>query len=1017
MTTSAPYEHRIREIGREIFDRSHAAEPRPWQSSYWLDFATNFAMKDENLKVRAFRWVDALPSMRNEVDIASHLAEYLDPRQVNLPGPVKLALSFKDPNSLWARTIGATAGRVACTMANRFITASSPDSACLAVQRMRREKKAFTLDVLGEATISASQADKYAQAYIDLLEKLGPAARTWPQVPIIDRCRTGPMPRVNLSVKLTSLDTHFDPIDPVRARRQVNARLRPILRLARQHGAFVNVDMESFAVRDLTLELFKTLLNEPEFRDWPDVGIVVQAYLTDGEDDLRGLLDWVGQRGTPIGIRLVKGAYWDHETMIAEQYNTRIPVWTRKWESDACYERCTRLMLDNADRIRPAFASHNVRTLAHIIACAEHRGLTPGDYEIQMLHGMGDPLKQAMIDLGLCLRVYCPFGDLIPGMGYLIRRLLENTSNDSFLRQGFSERRSHEQLLTDPTISRPPSTQPAKRRFQDTDEEDAMSSFRNTPSLSFGNAADRTRMTEALERARRDFGRNVPLVIDGGQVVTEETFDSVNPARPSEVIGKVCSASTAHADQAVAAANQAFDGWRALPAARRRQILDRAADLMEEQRFDLGAALVLEAGKPWREADADVAEGIDYLRYYGERAELMEARPRRRDLPGESNVLLYEPCGVCAVLAPFAFPVALLAGMAGAALAVGNTVILKPAPTTSVTTARLMDIFAAAGLPGGVAGFLPAADDAVASHLVEHPDVHIVAFTGARDVGLPLMQAASGLRPGQRHVRKVIADLGAKNATIVDTDAELDEAVVGVKTSAFAYAGQRCSACSRVIVLADIFDSFCSKLAEATSALVVGPPEEAGTDVGPVIDADAARKVREFIELGRREGRVLFEGDISGIAGGGYYVGPTIVADVDPASKLAQEEVFGPVLTVLQARDFDEALRIANDTSYALTGGVYSRSPANLEAARRNFRVGNLYINRKITGSRADIQPFGGFKLSGTGNGKLGGPDYLLQYCHGRNITENALRHGFAPVEDEPADGQKTEGKPVNCQA
>ncbi|MHC4608736.1 MAG: proline dehydrogenase family protein, partial [Planctomycetota bacterium] len=912
MSPPAPYEHRIREIGREIFERAEAAEPKFWQADFWVQRASDFTMQDQNLKVRAFRWVDALPAMRDEADVAAHLKEYLDPAQVELPGPAKLALSFENPESLWARALGAAAGRAAFSMANRFITGSNPSEAVAAVEGMRRDTTAFTLDVLGEATISPGQADRYAQAYIDLIETLGPTARHWPEIPLIDRCSTGPMPRVNVSVKLTSLDAHFDPIDPVRARRRVNARLRPILRAARRHGAFVNIDLESFAVRDLTLDLFKTLLREPEFRDWPDVGIVVQAYLIDGENDLCGLLEWVDQRGTPIGIRLVKGAYWDHETILAEQNNTRIPVWTHKWESDASFEKLTRIMLANADKIRPAFASHNVRSLAQVIACAEHLGLGPSDYEVQMLHGMGDPLKTAMVGMNQCLRIYCPYGDLIPGMAYLIRRLLENTSNDSFLRQSFSERRSHERLLADPAVLEPPSTRPAIRHYQDTDQECVMSSFRNVPHTSFGSAENRQRMTGAIKYVRGEFGRAFPLVIDGANVVTEEMTESLNPSKPTEIVGRIARASIAHADKAVAAAGKAFADWRRTPANKRAQLLRQVADLTAKRRFELAAGIILETGKPWREADADVSEGVDYIRYYAERVEITEARPRRRDLPGEDNVLLYEPCGVCAVLAPFNFPLALLANMTAAALAAGNTVVMKPSSAAPVVAARFMEIFEAAGLPRGVVNYLPGPGAAVGIHLVQHRDVHLIAFTGSRQVGVDIIESAALVRPNQRHIKRVVADLGGKNATIIDHDAELDEAVLGVQTSAFAYAGQRCSACSRAIVVAGIYDRFCQRLTESTAALVVGPAEDPGTHVGPVIDRAALDSIRKYIDLGRKQGRVLLEVDVSSIPDGGYYVGPTLIADVDPQAAIAQEEIFGPVLTVIKAKNFDQALAIAN---------------------------------------------------------------------------------------------------------
>ncbi|MCH7813381.1 MAG: proline dehydrogenase family protein [Planctomycetes bacterium] len=999
----APYEHRIREIGREIFDRARAAEPRIWQSDYWVDVATGLTMKDENLKVRAFRWVDALPAMRDEVDIAAHLREYFDPAQVRLPGIGRLALSFKNPKSLWGRTLGTVAGKVAYSMANRFITGSTPTAAIAAVEALRRRKMAFTLDVLGEATITPAQADRYAQAYIDLIEALGPVAARWPEIPLIDRSGDEPMPRVNVSVKLSSLDTHFDPIDPVGSRKRVSARLRPILRAAQKHGAFVNIDLESFAIRDLTFELFKTLLREPEFRDWPDVGIVVQAYLRDAEDDLRGLLDWVERRGTPIAIRLVKGAYWDHETIASVQNNTPCPVWTNKWESDACFEKLTGIMLAAADRIRPTFGSHNVRSIANAMASAEAAGLGARDYEIQMLHGMGDPLKTAIAGMGRCLRIYSPYGDLIPGMAYLIRRLLENSSNDSFLRQSFRQRRSQERLLSDPAIARPPSTQPATRRYQDTDQESEMSSFRNVPNTSFGRDENRRRMMGAIEQVRGNFEQPIPLTIDGVGVMTEDLIESVNPARPAEIVGRVAQASTAQADKAVAAAGQALPEWRRTPVKRRAQILRRAADLIQEQRFELAATIILEAGKTWREADADVSEGIDYIRYYADRVELLDARPRRRDLPGEDNVTRYEPRGVCAVLGPFNFPLALVANMTAAALATGNTVVLKPSSETPVVAARYVALLERAGLPRGVINFLPGPGATIGAHLVQHPQVHLIAFTGSRAVGLPLIEAAAVVRPGQRHLKRVVADLGGKNATIVDNDAELDEAVLGIQTSAFAYAGQRCSACSRAIVLSGIYDRFCDRLAESTAALTVGPPEHPGTHVGPVISLAALESIHAHIEAARTEGRVLLEGNSKRSGADGYYVGPIVIADVDPRAAIAREEVFGPVLTVIKADDFERALEIANDTPYALTGGVYSRSPAHLEAARTELQVGNLYINRKITGSRVDIQPFGGMKQSGTAAGQAGGPDYLLQFCVARTVTENALRRGFAPTEEHEA--------------
>lgn len=998
------HESRCREIGYEIFERARAAQPFFWNMDWWQDQLNQFMMADESLKVQAFRFVDVLPTLIDNVDIARHLTEYLEPVYEQLPLPVRFALGYHDPGSLWGRIVGGVSRWGALLMARRFITGTNTAEAIANAERLRRRDMAFTMDVLGEATRSHVQADRYADTYMELVDELSRASQPWPDHPLIDRCAGGPMPKVNISIKLTSLDPCFDAIDPVGSRRRVCERLRPIFRKARERGVFMNIDMESYKHRDLTLDLFEALLMEPEFREWDQIGIVLQAYLKDGERDLERLLNWVEHREVPIAVRLVKGAYWDSETVYAGRYNTEPCVWTRKWESDATYEKMARRMLENSGLIRPAFASHNVRSLASIIASARMLGLTPLDYEVQMLFGMGNPLKRAMVDMGQCTRVYCPYGDLIPGMAYLIRRLLENTCNDSFLKQGFADRGRYDELLLDPTVARPPSAPLPTMTFKDVDEEWPMASFQNVPPFGFDKAPNREKMIKAIRDVRAALGGTHPLVIGDATVSTEAWIESVNPAKPSEVIGRVACATTKHADQAVAAAAAAWETWRLMPAFERARYLKRAADFMLEQRLTLAAYIVLEVGKPWREAEGDVREAVDYIRFYAEYTEWLEQNPRVRNIPGEDNVLSYEPRGVCAVLGPWNFPLALLVNMTAAALAGGNCVVMKPSSAAAVAAARVVDLFRQAGLPAGVLNYLPGPGETVGMHLVDHLDVHVIAFTGSCDHGLEIIRRAAHGSPGQRHIKKVIADMSAKNAIIVDHDADMDAAIGGIIESAFAYAGQKCTACSRVIVLAPVYDAFCQKLAEAVEALTVGPAEDPATVVGPVIDEKARTSILAAIEHGKGEGTLLVESDVSHLPDGGYYVGPTVFCNVTSDAMIAQEEIFGPVLVVQKAYDFDDALRIANDTKYALTGGVYSRSPKNLDRARREFHVGNLYINRKITGSRVNVQPFGGYKLSGMG-AKAGSPDYLLQFVHQRTITENTLRHGFAPTED-PAEQQ-----------
>ena len=955
--------------------------------------------RDDHLRTRAFQFVDCLPSLRDNATLTRHLAEYLDDEQLELPRIFHAAVGPGRLRILREQMIGGAARFGATQMAGRFITGYDAPSAIKTIERLRDNGMAFTIDVLGESTTSHARAGRYAEVYHHLIDELTTRAAAWERIPLIDEDSCGPMPRVNLSIKLTGLDPHFDAIDPDRTISEVGRRLRPLLHHARQTGAFVNIDMESYKHRDITLELFKRLSLEDDFRDWPDIGIVVQAYLKDGERDLIGLLDWGKQRGTRFTIRLVKGAYWDSETAAAVRNYAEPPVWTRKYQSDVSYERMTRIMFQHAHLIRPAFASHNVRSLAVVVATAEELGVSRNEYEVQTLFGMGDPLKTAMAQLGQCVRVYCPYGDLMPGMGYLIRRLLENTSNEGFLKQGFGDRANHDCLLADPAAAKPPSSPLPSRRYRNTDPEEPMVMFKNASNTSFASAENRQKMIGAIDYVRGECGRTYPLVINDQTVSTRTWHDSVNPSRPQEVVGQVAQATIADVGRAVEAARKAFEQWRMTRAADRANLLRKVADRIEMRRFELAATMILEVGKPWREADADVTEAVDHWRYYADQIQRIESRPRLRNIPGEDNMLAYSPKGVCAVISPYAFPLAILSWMTSAALAAGNAVVMKPARQASVLAAKLIEILGDVGLPPGVTNFVPGPGATIGQHLVEHGGINVVAFVGSHEVGTGVIRAGATVRPGQGFIKKMIVEMGGKNAIIVDDDADLDGAVQAVIESAFAFAGQKCSSCSRLIVLDGVYETLLDRLREATQSVPVGPADAPATMLGPVIDGAARTRVREYIDLARREGRIFFEGKLPPEAEDGYFVPPVIVVDAKPEARIAQEEIFGPVLVVLRASDFDKAIEIANNSRYALTGGVFSRSPAHIDRARREFAAGNLYINRRITGSQVDAQPFGGFKLSGTGV-KAGSPDYLLHYMDARCITENTLRSGLVPSEE-----------------
>jgi RHH-type proline utilization regulon transcriptional repressor/proline dehydrogenase/delta 1-pyrroline-5-carboxylate dehydrogenase len=986
---------RTHEIGRELFDRI-ARERRPWRRSWWDDRFMALTLDDPLVRVQLFRFIDALPALNDAGSIRRHLAEYLDEAGDAVPWWLDLALNLAPPGTTREEWLAATARTAAGVMARKFIAGATPDEALQTVLDLRRRKLAFTADLLGEAIISEAEADWYQRTCLAMIDELtGPLAKA-PEVPIIDRDQHGPIPRVNLSLKLSSLTAHFEPIHAEASIDHAAGRLRPILRAARDRGAYIHVDMEQYSYRALTYELFRRVLAEPEFRDWPDVGIVVQAYQPDAEAELRMLRDWVESRGAPITVRLVKGAYWDYEVLSARRLGWPEPVYLEKWQSDASYERCTRFLLRNHERLRPAFGSHNVRSLAHAIAAAEAMGLPPSAYELQTLHGMGDAIQGALVDRGHRVRVYTPYGALLPGMAYLVRRLLENTSNESFLKLSSAAQARIDELLRDPEEIGAMLTRTRRPRAMTPPDAGALPPFRNEPPTDFARAESREAMRRALEDVRGQLGRHYPLIVGGQEVDTGPgRLKSPDPGHSSRAVGETSMAGSEHAERAVAAARAAQPAWGALPARERAAVLVRTAAIFRARRFELAAWEVYECAKPWAEADGDVAEAIDFCEFYA-REIIRLSEPRHRDVPGETNVTEHLPRGVAVIIPPWNFPLAIPTGMTVAALAAGDAALIKPAEQSPVMAWHLARALLEAGLPPGVLSYLPGVGEEIGQALVNHPGVDVIAFTGSRDVGLLINRQGAEVRPGQDHVKRVIAEMGGKNAIILDDDADLDEAVVGVIHSAFGYSGQKCSACSRVIALEGIHDAFLARLVEAARAVTVGPADDPETLVGPVIDADARRRILEYQRIAATEGRVVYQGGPGPIADQGYFVGPMIVADVAPEARVAQEEIFGPVLTVLKARDLDDALRIANGTQYALTGGMYSRSPANIEMVRRGFRVGNLYINRGITGALVDRQPFGGFKLSGIGT-KAGGPDYLLEFLLTRCVTENTMRRGFAP--------------------
>jgi len=954
----------------------------------------DWSMKDPAFKTQLFRFVDVLPSLNSSGEIVRHLQEYLGDKAVELNPALKAGLAA---SSFAPALVAGPVKAQIVDMAGQFVAGETGEDLLKQIKKNIKLGIATTIDLLGETVVSEEEAEVFLKRNLEILDSVSKFYAKEPEPCFSDLGPDNkPLPRLNLSVKISALTPDVHPADPENSIKALKHRLRPILRRAIEVGALVNFDMESYKLKDLTLALFKSIFEEPEFAQKPAIGIAMQAYLRDAEPDIRDIVAWARKNNRPLNIRLVKGAYWDAETVLAQQREWPIPVWQKKPESDANYEKMTVFLLENADIITPNFASHNVRTVSHAIVQAERLGVHPKHYEFQALYGMADELKAALLQMGHRVREYSAIGELLPGMAYLVRRLLENTSNEGFLRIKNMGEASKEQLLGNPVNALAAATEPLARKPR------PAGAFVNAANTDYTLAANREKQRAAL----KDFeatklGKKWPVIINGKKVTDRPFLPSVNPARPAQIVGYWAKGTVQDAEDAVAASVAFFPKWRATPVDDRAKMLERAADIMESRRMEINSLLILEAAKPWVEADADTSEAVDFLRFYAVEMRRLAKPVITQRVPGEHCVQQWTPRGVGVSVAPWNFPLAILTGLTVAPLVAGNCMIIKPARQTSIIGAYLMDILTQAGVPAGALHYLPCSGADAGAHLVAHPKIDFIAFTGSREVGLGIWEQAGKTRPGQLNLKKVVCEMGGKNAMIIDNDADIDEAIPACLYSAFGFAGQKCSALSRLIVLEGVYEKFVERFLSACPTIPVGDPSLPGTIVNPVIDDAAQKSILGYIEAGKKESKLAWQATLSPelLASGGYFVPPTVFTGCKPDHKIVREEIFGPVVAILKAKDLDEAFAMANDNDYALTGGFFSRSPRAIERAREEFLVGNLYINRGNTGAIVERHPFGGFKMSGGGT-KAGGKEYLENFLFPRLIAENVLRRGFTPPEE-----------------
>jgi RHH-type proline utilization regulon transcriptional repressor/proline dehydrogenase/delta 1-pyrroline-5-carboxylate dehydrogenase len=1001
-------EDRIRAVGVPLVAALRRGRPQPLTMAWAQDWGLEATAAVPRAQHALFTLIDCLPVLRRPEALGRAMAGLLEPVHAELPLPLRWALAVQRRGWVPAGLTLSAADTAVALLASRFLIGDGPHAIDRLCGDLGHLGCQVTLDWLGETVLTEAEADRYAAHCRNLIDRLAAACHRLPVPP----ARGVAAPRCNVSLKLSALTSRFEPADPVGTARRVSARLEPLLQRAREVGALINVDMEHHRFKDTTLHIVGDLLRDPTWSRGPELGIAVQAYLRSWPEDLAGMLAAAEHR--PLWVRLVKGAYWDHETALAANRGWPSPVWSTKGETDAAYEAATTWLLQRHTVLRPCFAGHNARSIAHAIARREALGIPAAATEFQVLHGMAVPLARALVERGERVRCYGPVGELLPGMAYLVRRLLENGSNQGFLRQTAAGATAG-RLLAAPALAadRPPVEDTHNSHGPSlgcekmtTVPPDDQTTGRSTPTLRpptepvmFANCPlvdDSDPSVRAAQRAAYaawSAPGEVPAVING-LATTSDTWSEVrDPSHRHQVLGMVCASTAEHATAAVDAAARFAPEWRAAGWSTRIACLRRAGDVLEQRRHAFAARLVREVGKTWREADGEVAEAVDFCRYYAERAQCLAAGTAV-DVPGEVNDTRWEPRGVAVVIAPWNFPLAILAGMTVAALVTGNPVVMKPAEQSPLVARALFDLLMEAGVPAGALHFLPGIGEEVGPALVGHPATAVIAFTGSRSVGLGLVESAAQRLDGRHHIVRVVAELGGKNAILVDESADLDEAVVGIMTSAFGYQGQKCSACSRVIAHPAVGAALAKRLAEAIHDLEPAAAEDPRHGLGPVIDGEAQDRLERAAARFDAAYPRLAHGTVRPHAEHGWWVAPCLWQVDDPHSEIAQEEQFGPFLALLTAPDAASMVTWANGTRYALTGGGFAREPGVLATWRDQLQVGNLYLNRGITGALVHRQPFGGYRLSGIG-GKAGGPDYLTQFCWARTITEHTMRHGM----------------------
>lgn len=947
-------EEAIFELGNQFFDLAKKHKPSLLERQ--LNQTTELLSKpgNEDLLNAVMRFTDVLPQIKNDArSVRKHFLNYfygLDTSRLDVFTRMGLWLAkmAKDHFKILDRLIALGARQMVTKMAKSFIAGNNAHSAVNQATAMAKKGWGFLGDLLQEAVTDEVSAENSVTLYEELLTKLAQnkelhttMRENYTKNHFVPELHPDHQVDFQIALKLSSFYSQWDPLDFSGTYEVIEKRVGHLLRTVKnleqqyQIKIGVTIDLEHFDYRDMTNEIFKKLMDKPEFRDMERIGLVVQAYLRDADNTIRDLAEWSRKRretkgGKSIMIRLVKGAYWDYESIKSNQKGFDLPVFNEKWMSDANFERCVDLVLSRSQDLRLALASHNMRSLSYGLHQAQQLGIP---LTVEMLYGMANNFKAALCEMGIPLFVYSPVGELLPGMAYLSRRILENASQNSFLRQsaGDPSPKRRQELLANPQM-RPLTSQMNERSPQLTDLNQP---FVNEAYTDFSSRVNQQKAQTEILKWQKKF-------------TIENSFSPVDEAGVNAL---------------VQTAKQAFEKWQNTPAKERALVLLRAAQIMRQKRFELIAIMVLESHKPVAEADADVAEAIDFIEFY-----TRDFLKKLSDNPG----LEFHSVGVAAVIMPWNFPAAIPVGNIVANLIAGNTVLFKPAEQSPLIGSHIIHIFLEAGLMPGVLNFV-AGDGKTGVALVNHPEIQIINFVGSTSVGLAIYETAV---PQEK---TVVTEMGGKNAMIADADAHPDDVVLHALRSAFGYAGQKCSALDRLIVVGDEnhFLETVTKLKSAASALKVGSPADFANKYGPVIDEESHKRIFKLIsDFEQRKGKIILDGRSEN----NLFVRPTILEVEDLSDPVWREEFFAPILAVARAPRFKDAIRILNDCNRALTAEILTRDPAHQRPeVLAQIEAGNVYVDKPQVGAEVSNQPFGGWKLSGTGP-QAGGKDYLWRF-------------------------------------